>query len=502
MEIKVLSADIVTLPVKAIIVNLFEGVTQPSGATGAVDQALGGAISRLITEGEIKGKLSEVTLLHTLGKIPPQRVAVVGLGKAQELTLDRVRGATAEVCRALRRVGATQVATIVHGVGQGGISPEQAAQAVVEGALLGLYTFRRHLTKEAEHKDIEELTLVERDSDKLSALERGLARGRVLAEAAIFARDMVNEPANYMTPTIMAESAQEMARAEGLECTVLDREDMQRLGMGALLAVAQGSHQPPRFIILRYRGEGAEGKPLGFIGKGITFDSGGISLKPSEGMAEMKSDMAGGAAVVGAMRAIARLKPKVIVTGLVPCTENLPGGAAQKPGDVLKALNGKTVEVVNTDAEGRLILSDALSYAVREGIGPLVDLATLTGACMVALGKIRSGAFTNNQEFLARVIKAAEEAGEKLWQLPMDEEYKEDNKSQVADIKNAGSRWGGAITAAQFLAEFVGDTPWVHLDIAGTAMTDKARGYLVNGATGVGARSLVHLALSYEKGRP
>jgi len=498
MEVKVVSGDIAKLKLDAIIVNLFEGVETPAGATGAVDQALGGLIAQLIAEGEIKGKLNEVTLIHSMGKVAATRVVVAGLGKEKELTLSKVRGVIAEACRSLRKVGAKRVGTIAHGAGLGGIDAEKSAQAVTEGAILGLYTFRRHQTKEPEQKEIEELLIVERDEAKLAELERGCAKGRILAEATNLARDMANEPANYMTPTEMAETAKKVAQDYGLECQVLEQEDMERLGMGALLGVARGSKQRPKFIVLSYKGGDPSKSTLGLIGKGITFDSGGISIKPSEGMGDMKGDMAGGAAVIAAMRAIGELKPKVNVTALVPATENLPDGAAIKPGDILRAMNGKTIEVVTTDAEGRLILADALCYARELGLSPLVDVATLTGACHIALGDFCTGAFGNNQEVVDKVIKAGEEAGECIWQMPMYEEYKELNKSDVADIKNSGGRWGGAITGAQFLAEFVGETPWVHLDIAGTSRAEKDRTYLVKGATGVAVRTLVNFILAQE----
>ena len=496
MNVRVASGDISKLKSDAVVVNLFEGVKRPTGATGAVDQALGGAISQLISEGEIKGKLNEMTIVHSLGRIPATRVLVVGMGKEKELSLTRVRGLAAEACRSLRKTGARRIATVVHGAGAGGIDAEKAAQVVAEGAILGLYTFRRHQTTKQERKDVEEVRIVEGDRSKLAALRRGVDKGRVLAEATNLARDMANEPANFMTPTDMAEVARKVAQDYGLECTILEKKDMEELGMGALLGVARGSRQPPKLIVLSYRGTRESKKPLGLVGKGVTFDSGGISIKPSEGMGDMKGDMSGGAAVIAAMRAIAELKPRVNVTALVPSAENLPDGAAVKPGDVLKALNGKTIEIANTDAEGRLLLADALSYAGTLKLSPLVDVATLTGACHVALGDVCSGAFTNNQKLVERVVRAGEESGERMWQMPMDEDYREQNKSDVADIKNTGGRWGGAITAAQFLAEFVGDTPWVHLDIAGTDRIDKDKRYLVKGATGVAVRTLVNLALT------
>ncbi|MDP2953436.1 MAG: M17 family peptidase N-terminal domain-containing protein, partial [Chloroflexota bacterium] len=303
------------------MVNLFEGVEHPGGATGAVDQALDGAISKLVAEGEIKGKLNEVTIIHTLGKIAPARVVIVGLGKQESFTLDKIRGVAAAALKHLRKIGVERVTTITHGAGIAGLEAEKAAQALVEGSILGLYTFRKHITKEPEFGEIKELVIVERDESKLSALERGCIVGRIMAEATDLARDMINEPGNSMTPTDMAEIAKKVAEDWGLEYEVLERGQMQELGMGALLGVAQGSRQPPKLIRLSYKG-GGEGT-LGILGKGITFDSGGISIKPAQGMGEMKGDMAGGAAVIAAMRAIGELKLHINVTGLIPATENL-----------------------------------------------------------------------------------------------------------------------------------------------------------------------------------
>ncbi|MEE8174283.1 MAG: M17 family peptidase N-terminal domain-containing protein, partial [Dehalococcoidia bacterium] len=354
MEIKVIAGDITKLQVDSIIVNLCEGEARPSGAAEAVDQALGGAIAQLMATGESKGKLNEISMIHTLGKIEAARVVVVGLGKQPELTPDRIRGVAAEACRSLRKTGSPRVATIAHGAGLAGIGPEMAAQAVVEGSILGVYAFRKHMTKEPESGEIKELLIVEKEEGKISSLEGGRVRGQVLAEATNFARDMVNEPANYMTPGAMAQIAKDMAQSYGLEFSLLERQQMQEMGMGGLLGVSQGSQEPPKLIQLSYKGDATSSKTLGLIGKGITFDSGGISIKPSEGLGEMKGDMAGGATVIAAMRAIAQLKPKMNVTALVPATENMLSGSALKPGDVLRAMNGKTIEIVSTDAEGRL----------------------------------------------------------------------------------------------------------------------------------------------------
>jgi leucyl aminopeptidase len=499
VEIKVTAGDVTQVPADAVIVNLFEGVETPGGATGAVDKALRGAITRLIAAGEVKGKLNAVAVVHTFGQIAAERVAIVGLGKQADFTLDRARQAAASAAKALRKLGCKHIATVLHGAGIGGSEPAQAAQAVTEGTILGLYTFKKYQSKKEDSGEIAELTIVEREAGKVPAIEQGVAVGRILAEATNFARDLANEPANQMTPTIMAQKAQEIAAAYGLEFEALGREKMKELGMGALLGVAQGSQEPPQLIVLRYWGAGKDSPQpgLGLIGKGITFDSGGLSIKPAEGMGDMKGDMSGGAAVLGAMRAIAQLQPKINVTGLVPATENLPSGSAFKPGDILKALDGKTIEVISTDAEGRLILADALAYARKLGLSPLVDVATLTGACVVALGTVRTGAFTNNPALLAQVIAAGDEAGEKIWQLPTDEEYKELFKSEVADLKNSGGRWAGAITGAMFVGAFAEDTPWVHLDIAGTSrlMEGKESAYAPRWGSGVMVRTLANLAV-------
>jgi leucyl aminopeptidase len=501
MEIKVASGDITKQEAGAIVVNLFEGVESPVGATGAVDRALDGAISRLIEEGEVKGKRGELTLVHTLGKMAPSRVLVAGLGKKADFDVDRVRSVSAAACRYLRSRGVKEIATVAHGAGVAGIDARESGQAVAEGAVLGLYRFDRHKSKDESGRDIEALTIVEHNESKLSDLEAGVADGEVLAKAVNLCRDMANEPANFMTPTQMAEAALDVARESGLRLEVLDRPGMEELGMGALLGVAQGSDEPPKLIVLRYAGDPEdESNNLGLLGKGITFDSGGISIKRAAGMGAMKGDMAGGAAVIAAMGAIGALKPKINVTAIVPATENMPGGGAQRPGDVVTAMNGKTIEIDNTDAEGRLVLADAVSYACTLGLGRIVDVATLTGAMSVALGKICSGAFGNDTDLLDSVVDAGRHVGERIWPMPTYDEYKDQYKSDVADIKNTGGPSAGSITGAQIIGEFAADASWVHLDIAGTSRTDSTRGYNPKGATGVSVRTLVHLAQKLARG--
>ncbi|MCZ6867187.1 MAG: leucyl aminopeptidase [Chloroflexi bacterium] len=498
MNIRVLREDVTKVKTPALIVNLFEGVKSPGGATGAVDKALDGAISQLIGEGEIKGNSREFTLIHTFGKIGPDRVLVAGLGKQEDFSANTVRVVSGNACRFLRNRSITSACTIAHGAGIGGLDPQSAAQAIAEGTLLGLYRFRQYLADNGDGKDLENLTIVEGNADKTAALETGLRVGRITAEGAMLARDMANEPANVMTPTRMSEVARQVADADGLEVDILDREQMEELGMGALLGVAQGSHQPPKLIILKYNGDPDNPSDnLGFIGKGITFDTGGISIKPAGGMERMKGDMSGGASVIGAMQVLARLRPKANVTGVVPAAENMPGGEAQRPGDIVRTMSGKTVEVINTDAEGRLVLADAMTYAKQLGVSRMVDIATLTGAIVISLGKVCSGVMGNDQKFIDQVIGAGDATGERIWQLPMFDEYKETLKSSVADMMNVGSnRDAGSITAAKFLSEFTDGVPWAHLDIAGTARSDSDKGHLVKGATGVPVRTLVNLALA------
>ncbi|MDO8613694.1 MAG: leucyl aminopeptidase [Dehalococcoidia bacterium] len=496
MDTKVEKGDLARHPAKAVIVNLFEGVKSPGGGTGAVDKALDGAISQLIAEGETKGKKSELTLIHTLGKLPTPRVLVAGLGKQSEFNLDAVRDVTGTALRRLRATGASTVATIVHGAGIAGLDPEACAQAIAEGAVMGLYRFDRLKKPEEDKKRIESVTLVESDESKLDALKRGVERGRILGEATNHARDMANEPANLFTPSIMAERAQALATDAGLECQVLERADMEKMGMGALLGVAAGSVQPPKFIILRHRGDRTSKETIGLLGKGITFDSGGISIKPAAGMEEMKGDMSGGAAVISALWALAKLKAPVNVTALVPTTENMPSGSATKPGDVVTAMNGRTVEVINTDAEGRLVLADAICYARQEKLSPIIDVATLTGAMQIALGPAATGFMATDDALAAALVEAGSACGERMWRFPLIDEYREGLKSTVADIKNTGNRYGGAISAAKFLHYFAEDSRWLHIDMAPTDNFDKDKGAWVKGASGIPTRTLVNLMLA------
>ncbi len=488
---------------QAVVVNLFQGIKRPGGATGAVDKALDGAISELIEAGNIKGKFKEVTLFPTFGKIPAKKVAVVGLGKRKDFTLDRVREVSAAVLKELRKRNVRAFTTIVHGAGIGGLDPEAAAEAVAEGAILGNYRFDRKTVGVEDRPDVERVTLLEREPKKVTAFKEAVARATVVCEATNLARTLINLPAAEKTPTYLAKVAKDAGKKAGVKVTVLDHRQAKKLGMGAFLGVAAGSEQPPKFIVMEYDGA-KRGRPVAIVGKGITFDSGGLNIKPYEFMKTMKEDMSGAAAVIATMQAIGQLQPKVNVIAVAPCTENMPGGRAQKPGDIVTAMNKKTIEILNTDAEGRLILADALSYVTEKDPQAIVDLATLTGACAVGLGKKVAGLMGTDDRLQRRLQNAAEAVGDRVWPLPLYDEFEEQVKSDVADVKNIGGRYGGAITAALLLKKFVDDRPWVHMDIAGPAYNEggadsNKKEYNPKGATGFGVRILVRMLEDWNK---
>ena len=492
MDIQVTLAKINDIKTDALLVSLqeWEASDQPiAGAVGALDQALSGAIRALLSDGDLKGKLNQTAVLYPRGAIAASRVIVVGIGKQQDLTLDKVRQAAGTGAKKARDLGAKTMVTIAMGAGGGKLDPRAAAQATVEGIVLSQYEFRVHKSTPVEHVSIESVTIVESDATRLPAVQEGARVGRILAEVTNFARDLVNQPSNHMTPHILADAARDMAARNHLICEVLNIGQIAELGMGAMMGVTKGSDEPPVFIILEHKPDA--GQPVIFVGKGITFDSGGISLKPGEHMEAMKGDMAGAAAVIGAMQAVAQLDLPLHVVALAPACENLPSGHAYKPGDVLKAMNGKTIEIISTDAEGRLILADALCYADRYKPSAVVDLATLTGSCVVALGEnVAAGIFGNDDNLSAKLREAGARAGEKLWPLPLYEEYKDKIKSEIADMKNSGGRSGGVGTSAIFLKEFT-SYPWAHLDIAPMEADEKGGPYQPKGATGFGVRTLV-----------
>ncbi len=466
----------------------------PTPLLASLDRALGGHLRSASTQERFSGKLESTFELSTLGRLPCGRVAILGLGPRREVNHETLRQAAGRAARLVRRVSAETAALLVEDRNDAELS------AIAEGLALGTYRFDKYLSERKPSPAAEVTLLLTHPANRDD--KAALARALHLAESVNLARDLVNEPAGHLTPTRLAETARAVARASGLRIEVLERPQIQKLRMGMFLGVAQGSVEPPKLIHLWWPGKAKKGQGgLAFIGKAITFDSGGLSLKTNEGMLDMKTDMAGSAAVIGAMREVARIAPPFPVHAYMGACENMPSGTAYKLGDVLKSRLGKTVEINNTDAEGRLVLGDMLSYANERKPDAMVDVATLTGACMVALGHWTAGAFGVDDRFASEVLEAAKVAGEDLWRLPMVPWIKETLKSDLADLRNTGDRYGGAISAAHFLHAFVGKTPWVHLDIAGPSQAPKERGYLPKGATGFAVRTLASL-VEHRAGRP
>lgn len=487
MKITIQTGKIEKIRTSAAIIPVFD--EEDRGKTAArLDKALSGMIQRHIERGDFKPRLGSTGVLYPAGRIPAERVILVGAGKKGEFTLDRLRQAAAKAAVFARGLGAQDA--IIPGE-LPGIDPTDAGQAITEAACLGLYRFLKYKTNEQNDNktDIKQLVIVSEDASNGPLLREGVKAGKAISDAAVMVRDMVSHPSADMTPAVIADIAKDLGRKYRLRVKVLEKKDIERLGMGALLGVSSGSAQPPKFIIVEYL-KGGKRPFIALVGKTITFDSGGISLKPSENMDKMKDDMAGGAAVLGTLRAAAELNLPLNIVGLLPATENMPSGSAYKPGDILKTLSGKTIEIINTDAEGRLILADALGYACRYKPSVIVDIATLTGACRVALGQEAIGMLGNDDAFKQKIRDAGEKTGERVWELPLWEGYYDLIKSDIADMKNTGGRDGGVITAACLLSKFVENYPWVHLDIAATAWTEKDRPYIPKGATGVGVRLL------------
>ncbi|HLZ50706.1 MAG TPA: leucyl aminopeptidase [Candidatus Acidoferrum sp.] len=497
MQITLATQPFASIEADALVTYVFEDGELVQGRISEINQLSNGLLNKLAKSGELTGKPLEMTLIHAPAGLKAGRLLLVGAGKRDKFDSAALRRISGSALRYLKSRG---VHTLVF-VSREGHATEDAAQAAVEGALAADFESDKYKTDKKNDKSIDSIVLAGYSDAERAAGEKGLLRGRIIADAQNFARDLINEPSNKLTPKILAEKAEAMAKQAGLAVEILDEKKIADLKMGALLSVAQGGPEPPRMIVITYTPANLKpGAPvIGFVGKAVTFDTGGISIKPSEGMEKMKYDMAGGATMIGVMRALAALKPNVKVICVVPSTENMPGGRAQKPGDIQTAMSGKTIEVLNTDAEGRLILADGVHYAKQLGATHLVDAATLTGAIVVALASINVGVFSGaDQSWTDKILASAKAAGEKMWQLPMDDEYREFIKGTVADIQNIGSgKGGGSITGAWFIREFAGDTPWVHLDIAGTAWNDDAKPWLAKGPTGVALRSLVHLAMSY-----
>ena len=471
---------------------------KPEPRLAVKDPAVEKAAADLIASGEISGKPFETVLLHRPQGLKAKRLLVVSCGKARSFTHVELRKGAGTALRTLKPKMIKSCAFTLPELSSGA---EDAVRAIVEGAFvadLDPDTYR------SDRKDYstQEITVIAPAGSDQAKLQSAVDRARIIAESQNFTRGLVNEPSNRLTPTMLADRAQKMCESVGLKCEIMGPDKIKALKMGAFWSVAQGSDEEPRLIVMRYEPQGAPEKPvLGLIGKGITFDTGGISIKPAEGMEKMKYDMAGGAAMIGAMRAIALLKPKVKVISIVCASENMPSGKAQKPGDVQIAMSGKSIEVINTDAEGRLVLADGLHYARTLGCTHLIDAATLTGAVVVALGYANAGVFANDDDAYKHFTQALDRSGEKFWRMPLDAEYGDMIRSNIADIMNTGGRWGGAITAAMFLKEFVEDTPWLHLDIAGTAWMEENKSWIAKGPSGIAVRSLVEWVKSYEAGK-
>ena len=455
------------------------------------DSAVQSAAADLLASGELSGKLLETNLLHKPNGLKANRLLLVSGGNAKKFLSYELRRIAGAAARTLKSRGIRSFAFVAPP----GIDAEEAVGAIVEGAHVGNFEPDYYRSDRKDQK-IDAITIV--TSGDQVALEKVANEAQIVGESQNFTRDLVNEPSNRMTPTILADRAKKMCAEVGLKCEVYGADKIKEMKMGAFWSVAQGSDEPPALIVMTYEPAGAPSKPvLGLVGKGITFDTGGISIKPADGMEKMKYDMAGGATMIGAMRAIALLKPKVKVIGIVCATENMPSGKAQKPGDVQIAMSGKSIEIINTDAEGRLVLADGLYYARQLGCTHLVDAATLTGAVVVALGYNNAGIFANDDDMYNRFHNANAKAGEKMWRMPLDDEYKEQIRSSIADIVNSGGRWGGAITAAMFLKEFAEDTPWIHLDIAGTAWMEDQKPWIAKGPSGIALRSLIEFVKSF-----
>ncbi len=495
MKIRTIQEKIGNVKDEIIIAGVFEETKVLSGAASTIDKLTRGMLKEVLDYGDFSGKLYKTLMLYVKKGLQTKRVLLVGLGKEQEFNLDKLRGAASSAACCIRDFGLKSFVVPFSFVQTENIISRDKAAAFVEGILLGLYKFDDFKSNQrgSRQNRINSATILVNSMDELKKTRIEAGRAGSVARAVCTARDLVSRPGNSATPSFLAETARSMAKASGLIFKVLDEKGIKKLGMGAFSGVAQGSNEPARFIVLEHKPARKKVPSVVLIGKAITFDSGGISLKPAGKMEEMKTDMAGGAAVLGTLQAVAELNLPVHVIGIVPATENLPSGRALKPGDIVKSMSGKTIEVISTDAEGRLILCDALTYAARYKPSAVIDLATLTGACIIALGNDVTAVMGNDEKLIGKIRKAADTTGERVWQLPLWQEYGELIKSDIADIKNAGGRPAGTITAGYFLKEFAGDIPWAHLDIAGTAWTDRNKPYVPKGASGVGVRLLVEM---------
>lgn len=484
MQIKLLSANAMTFATPLLALATCEG------------EALPAAVAPLIEDGDWLSRPKQTLLVYTHSGLTARRVLLLGLGKRGEITSEQLREAGALAAQKAREIGVAEFALALPTIDT--LQPAAISRALIEGALLGQYRFDRFRTglSAEQTRTVDALTLL--TEGEISAFEHGVATAQAIAEGTHFARDLVNRPGNDVIPAVLGETAEELGRTYGFNVTVLDHAALEAQGFGGIIGVGKGSANEPRFIVMEHGTKQVGVPTICLVGKGITFDTGGISIKPAERMDEMKSDMGGAAAVFGTMRAIGTLKPPLHIVGLVSSAENMPSSTAYKPGDILTTLSGKTIEVLNTDAEGRIVLADALFYAQRYAPDAIIDLATLTGAIVVALGSYATGMMTNSDDIATRLTNAGDATSERVWRMPLWEPYLEQIKSDVADLKNTGGRSGGALTAAAFLSQFVGEYPWAHLDIAGTAYSDRSsKAYTPKGATGVGVRLLTQMLLDW-----
>ena len=487
MDFKFSKGDPLEAKCDVLVFGKFEN-ERIAGLIKKADEALENVLDRTFEQEKFKGEIGKSVMINTLGKIQADRILIVGLGKRSKFSLDVLRKVGIHTAKRTNSLSQRTTFALEIAGNRGNFS------ALSEGMILGCYNFDKYKTKDKSSNGDRIVEFVT-DKVKEKMFSDEIEYAKTIAEATNFTRDLVNEPPFALTPKRLAEIAAEIANDGKLGCKIFDTKEIEKRGMGGLMAVSKGSDEPPKFIHLTFDPTRTPKKTVAIVGKGITFDSGGLCIKPSDSMRTMKMDMSGAACILGVMKALPRLNPPVKVHGLISTTENMPGGKAYKPDDIIRALDGKTIEVVNTDAEGRIVLADALCYAVQLKVKEIVDLATLTGACIVGLGNYTAGVMGNNQSLINRILAAANLAGEKVWQLPLDEELRTEIDSDVADVKNVGSRWGGAITAAMFLEKFVGDTPWAHIDIAGPAYLEKGGDWYPKGGTGFGVRTVIHYLL-------
>ncbi|MDD5063932.1 MAG: leucyl aminopeptidase [Phycisphaerae bacterium] len=504
IELKTRKIDFSKCKTDLLATGLFSDVKGLDKLNAELDEKLGGAIEQVMKLGDFKGKAGTSAVVYGNDNIGAKRVLLVGLGEKKKATLDTVRKAAANAAKKSVELKAENLSLALHRAFDGKFDLAAVGRAMAEGTYLGSYRYDEFVTG-SENGRLKSLSVevIDSDSGKEAKLKKGLSMGIIIGKAQSYARTLANRPANVINPETLAAEAKKTAKVTaGLTCTILDEKQMAAKGMGGILAVGSGSKNPPRFIVLKYSpaGKAAKNKPtIALVGKAITFDSGGICIKPSANMDEMKFDKSGGIAVLGTMKAAAELKLPINIYGIIPAAENMPSGTSYRPGDIITTFSGKTVEVLNTDAEGRMILCDALAYAVKQDCDVIIDIATLTGACVVALGKYMAGLMGNDEKLMKQLQTAAEESGEKVWLMPSGDEYAEEMKSKIADLKNTGSKWGGACTAAAFLRQFTGDAKWAHVDIAGMDMFEAATEHTTQGSSGFGVRLLTTYLMNIAK---